>query len=89
MRFRTRVAIQAPVEVRDPAGGVSHTWETVPALASVIATPVIGIPWTLPKRFAPRCFPVIGSVCVGRYAKHGLVGAAPPARSRLLIASVV
>lgn len=38
MRYRTRVAIQEPVEVRDPAGGVSHTYETLPALASVAAT---------------------------------------------------
>jgi len=38
MRFRTRVAIQAPVEVRDPAGGVSQTFETIEALASVAAT---------------------------------------------------
>ena len=30
MRYRTRVAIQAPVEVRDPAGGVSHAYETIP-----------------------------------------------------------
>lgn len=38
MRYRTRVAIQAPVEVRDGAGGVSHTYETIPALADVAAT---------------------------------------------------
>jgi len=38
MRFRTRVAIQAPVEVRDPAGGVSQTFETIEDLASVAAT---------------------------------------------------
>lgn len=38
MRFRTRVAIQSPLEVRDPAGGVSYDWETVPALADVAAT---------------------------------------------------
>jgi hypothetical protein len=38
MRFRTRVAIQSPVEVRDPAGGVTHAYETVPALADVAAT---------------------------------------------------
>ena len=38
MRFRTRVAIQAPIEVRDPAGGVSHDWETIEDLASVAAT---------------------------------------------------
>jgi hypothetical protein len=40
MRYRTRVAIQAPVEVRDPAGGVSHAYETMPALTSVAATVV-------------------------------------------------
>ncbi len=38
MSFRTRVAIQSPVEVRDPAGGVSQTYETVDGLASVAAT---------------------------------------------------
>ncbi len=38
MRYRTRVAIQAPTEVRDPAGGVSHAYETVPDLTSVAAT---------------------------------------------------
>jgi hypothetical protein len=34
MRYRTRVAIQAPVEVRDPAGGVSHAYETIEELTS-------------------------------------------------------
>jgi hypothetical protein len=38
MRYRTRVAIQAAVEVRDPAGGVSHIYETIPELADVAAT---------------------------------------------------
>ena len=38
MRYRTRVAIQAPVEIRDPAGGVTHSFETIEALASVAAT---------------------------------------------------
>lgn len=38
MRYRTRVAIQAPVEVRDLAGGVTHSHEAVPGLASVAAT---------------------------------------------------
>jgi hypothetical protein len=38
MRYRTRVAIQSSVEVRDPAGGVTHTHVTVPGLASVAAT---------------------------------------------------
>jgi hypothetical protein len=38
MRFRTRVAIQAPVEVRDPAGGVTHGYETIDGLADVAAT---------------------------------------------------
>jgi hypothetical protein len=37
MRFRTRVAIQAPVEIRDPAGGVSCTFETIEELASIAA----------------------------------------------------
>jgi hypothetical protein len=40
MRHRTRVAVQAPVEVRDPAGGVAYEWETIPALADVAATVV-------------------------------------------------
>jgi hypothetical protein len=38
MRYRTRVAIQAPVEVRDPSGGVTQSYETIDALASVAAT---------------------------------------------------
>jgi hypothetical protein len=38
MRYRTRVAVQAPVEVRDPAGGVTFEYETVPGLADVAAT---------------------------------------------------
>ena len=38
MRFRTRVAIQAPVEVRDSSGGVSYSYETIDALADVAAT---------------------------------------------------
>lgn len=38
MRYRTRVAIQAPVEVRDPAGGVTQGYETIPELADVAAT---------------------------------------------------
>lgn len=37
MRYRTRVALQAPLEVRDSAGGVSHAYETVPALADLAA----------------------------------------------------
>jgi hypothetical protein len=47
MRFRTRVAIQAPVEVRDPAGGVSHDWETIEALASIPATLMPAVDETL------------------------------------------
>jgi hypothetical protein len=38
MRYRTRVAIQSPVEVRDPAGGVTHTFETIDALGDLAAT---------------------------------------------------
>ena len=38
MRHRTRVALQAPVEVRDAAGGVAYEWQTVPALADLAAT---------------------------------------------------
>ena len=38
MRHRQRVAIQAPIEVRDAAGGVSYLYETVDALADVAAT---------------------------------------------------
>lgn len=38
MRHRTRVAIAAPVDSRDEAGGVSHAYETIPALAAVAAT---------------------------------------------------
>jgi len=38
MRFRTRVAIQSPVEARDPAGGVTYTFETIEDLASIAAT---------------------------------------------------
>jgi hypothetical protein len=37
MRYRTRVALQAPVEVRDPAGGVSHSYEVIPELADIAA----------------------------------------------------
>jgi hypothetical protein len=40
MRHRTRVAIQAAIEVRDAAGGVAYEWETIPALADVAATVV-------------------------------------------------
>jgi hypothetical protein len=38
MRFRTRVAIQGPVDIRDPAGGVTHAYETIPELDDVAAT---------------------------------------------------
>lgn len=38
MRHRTRVAIAAPVESRDEAGGVSYGYETVPSLADLAAT---------------------------------------------------
>ena len=42
MRHRTRVAIQAPVEVRDAAGGVSYLFETVTDLADLAATVLAG-----------------------------------------------
>ena len=38
MRHRVRVALQAPVELRDAAGGVSYEWQTIPELADVAAT---------------------------------------------------
>lgn len=38
MRFRTRVAIQAPTEVLSATGGVSYSWEVVPGRESVPAT---------------------------------------------------
>lgn len=37
MRFRQRVAIQAPTEVRSASGDVSYTYETVTGLESVPA----------------------------------------------------
>ncbi len=47
MRYRTRVAIQAPIEIRDPAGGVSHAYETIPELTAVAATVVPAVEETL------------------------------------------
>lgn len=38
MRYRQRITLQAPTEVRSPAGGVSYTYENVAGLTDLPAS---------------------------------------------------